>query len=178
MRLLALDIAATTGFAFWPSERPMPECGSHKIRCDYLGERAAKFVDWLAPLIAAKEIDVLAIEAIVPMRGATSLDALEWLYGCSWRVKELCWRRNIQLLRVGVGQWRSFFIGRAHAPREIEKPKRRKWLKDAVKEKCRERGWSPCDDNAADALGLADYVRAKLDPDYGAATTPLMESAA
>jgi len=65
---------------------------------------------------------------------------------------------------VGVGTWRSFFIGHARAPKSIPKPNdRRKWLKAKVMIECFNRGLEPKDDNAADALGLMFYCLSCLD---------------
>lgn len=58
-----------------------------------------------------------------------------------------------------VNSWRSAFIGRAVAPKEIKGDKaRRAWIKNAVIRACETRGLSPANDNEADALGVLFWV--------------------
>lgn len=58
-----------------------------------------------------------------------------------------------------VNSWRSAFIGRSSAPKEIKGEKvRRDWIKAAVIRACEMRGLSPANDNEADALGILFWV--------------------
>jgi len=64
--------------------------------------------------------------------------------------------KNLQQpIAVGVNSWRSAFIGRSMAPKEVRgESERRKWIKAATIAECRRRGLEPKDDNQADALGI------------------------
>jgi hypothetical protein len=58
-------------------------------------------------------------------------------------------------IAVGVNSWRSAFIGRSMAPKEVTDYRdRQKWIKDAVIRECERRGLKPPDANAADACGI------------------------
>jgi len=56
---------------------------------------------------------------------------------------------------VGVNSWRSAFLGRSVAPKEIKDPKeRRDWIKSETIKHCERRGLKPENDNEADAVGI------------------------
>lgn len=58
-------------------------------------------------------------------------------------------------IAVPVNSWRSAFIGRSAAPKEIkEYAARKKWIKQAVMHECARRGLSVANDNEADAIGI------------------------
>lgn len=58
-------------------------------------------------------------------------------------------------IAVGVNSWRSAYIGRSMAPKEVKgDAERRKWIKAATVAECRRRGLEPADDNQADSLGI------------------------
>lgn len=76
---------------------------------------------------------------------------------------EFCERCQIeQPVFAAPAEWRKSFIGRSIAPKEVgagmEKPKkdkvRREWIKNEVLKNCTLRGFSPQDDNTADAIGI------------------------
>lgn len=186
MHLLALDIASTTGFARHGPTMLRPDCGSEKFSGP-LGRRAHEFETWLEDNLAlfrggdyaaVGPITALAIEAPISTSGLTNLDTQMWLLGAHVIARKLAHQHQLKLAIVGVGTWRSFFIGRASAPKELEKNERRKWLKRAVIEECAKRGNNPKDDNAADALGLLEYCRACLDPRSGMSPDDLFAEAA
>jgi hypothetical protein len=133
-----------------------PDHGAEKF-VGPLGARAYSFEHWLQDNLHAFPIQSIAIEAPVPVRGKTSLDTLAWLLGAHVIVRKLAHDYDLDLAIIGVGTWRSFFIGHANAPRIIPQKERRKWLKSNVIAECQNRGIEPKDDNAADALGLLFY---------------------
>lgn len=57
-------------------------------------------------------------------------------------------------ISVGVNSWRSAFIGRSQAPKEVTGSEaRRKWVKAAVLAECKRRGLNPTNDDESDAIG-------------------------
>lgn len=178
MRILALDVATCTGFAQWASGQEWPTYGSQKFVAADLAVRATLFVDWLLPLLSAQGTTDIGIEAPVPVRGLTNLDTLVWLYGCYWRVREIAERRRITVWPVGVAQWRSCFLGLTFAPKSIDRAKRSQWLKRRCVDECRARGYAPKDDNAADAIGILEYVRCMTDEDFARASRPQLRKVA
>lgn len=58
-----------------------------------------------------------------------------------------------------VNSWRSAFIGRSAAPKEIADTKaRREWIKAETIKACKMRGLSPKNDNEADAIGILFWL--------------------
>ena len=144
------------------------------------------FENWLTHIVRARRICTIAIEGAVPVKGLTNLDVLLWLRGTELIVRKTVAANNMKLMIVGVGTWRSYFIGRAHAPKAdsetgelLDTPnKRRKWLKQRTIKRCRELSYDPQDDNAADALGLLEYCLACFDPKNGMDPNELYAEAA
>lgn len=166
MRVAALDVSSTTGFALWLGEG-WPQYGAQKFKAADLGERATEFSDWLASIVTAHGITDIGVEPPVPvMTGNTNIETETWLKGAFLRVLEISHRRRLNVWRVHESSWRSHFLGVTRAPKDVGKTKRRQWLKRACIEECRARGFDPKDDNAADALGILSYVRAMSDADY------------
>lgn len=160
MRVLALDIAATTGWAF--SDDRIKRSGARKFGLE-LGEFADGFEAWLLEIIRLYQPELIAVEAPVPVRGKTRLDIQMRSYGAHAIVHKTCRRLNIRLLNVDVGAWRIRFIGRARAPKEIDgkKPKahqRRAWLKKAAVAECERRDWPVSSDDEADAVGVLSFA--------------------
>lgn len=71
-------------------------------------------------------------------------------------VELLCERKGWEApVDVPIASWRKSFVGRSMAPKEVVgSDLRRKWIKDAVLDKCRERGLNPETDDVADAIGI------------------------
>jgi len=160
LRILALDIAATTGWAF--SDEKTKRSGIKSFGLP-LGEFADNFEAWLLAVIAEYQPDMIAVEAPVPVRGKTRLDIQMRAYGAHAIVHKTCRRKGIRLENVDVGKWRKEFIGRARAPALLDgkKPKahqRRAWLKKAAVSECERRGWPVSSDDEADAVGVLSFA--------------------
>jgi hypothetical protein len=145
-----------------------PECGSESFADLPLGARGYAFRHWLTDNFKTFDIDCLAVEAPLPLRSKTNQHSIRWLYFANGIVHTEAHDWQMQLAEIGVGTWRSYFIGHAHAPKEIVgQNERRKWLKGEVLSECRARGNNPYDDNAADALGLLYYVKSCVENELG-----------
>lgn len=188
MNLLALDLASTCGFALDADDidtTDNPEYGSMSFDGGP-GARALAFENWLTGVVKDRHICTIAIEAAVPVRGTTNLDALLWLRGSELIVRKIAAAHKLKLMIVGVGTWRSFFIGRAHAPKRapntgeaLDTPaKRRKWLKQATMRECFNLGFHPRSDNESDALAILTYCLACFDPKNGMDPNELYAEAA
>lgn len=160
MRVLALDIAATTGWAF--TDDKIRASGAQKFS-SALGPFADEFETWLLALIERYSPDLVAVEGLIPIRGQTRLVIQLRAYGAHTLVHKACHRYGIELQSVDVGRWRKQFIGRARAPQEIGGHKlashqRRSWLKKTALAECERRGWRAATDDEADAIGVLSFV--------------------
>lgn len=171
--ILALDLGSRCG---WARENgPGSTAYGSERFTGALGTKALAFEEWLRIAIFNGGVGTIAIEAPVPVRGKTNLDTLAWLLGAHVIVRKSAVKYDRRLIIVGVGTWRSYFIGCAHAPKvdpvtgQLLKTAhtRRMWLKNQTIKECKARGHAPRDDNSADALGLLYYCRACLDPKNG-----------
>lgn len=191
MNILSLDIASVTGWALDADDvdsSDNPEYGSIKF-AGSLGIRAFVFERWLERIVTDRRVTTLAIEAPIPASGNTNMDTQLWLYGAFVTARKFAAARKIPTMVVSVQTWRSFYTGYARAPNVDPETgevlagtrnagKRRAWIKKKTVAKCREHGWNPEDDNAADALGLLTYCLACFDPKHGMDPAELYAEAA
>jgi hypothetical protein len=169
--LLALDLAKVTGFALWHPTMQIPEWGK-RVFDDNQNIAQAEFYNFLTRQIVDRKVDTIAIEA--PFVSLQQIVAVERLYGMRGIVRLVCGLRpGIKFMSVTTGEWRKHFLGVVRAPKDVDPKKRTKWIKQKAREKCEERGWVCKSNDEADALGVLDYARAKLDFNYGTKTTPL-----
>lgn len=174
-RILALDLATVTGFAYGkPGERPKtgsvrfgrvgdPRPVSYRAYREWL----RKMLDGPATVRAADYFDLVVFESpsmSVMHTGKTNVDTLKKLIGFSEHTEELC-HGIVELREANVAQVRAFFLGSARIKREE--------AKRLTIRKCAEYGWEVGDDNAADAAALWAYQVSCLRPDIGQNMTPL-----
>lgn len=179
MKILALDPAAKTGWAF-SNGGPHVASGVAQFKAKQFGARCKEYRQWLVDMVKEHDVDLVGIETMY--KGVNSNETTEkWLRALNIIAHEVCATRNIEIEEVAINAWRSVFVGVTHAPKwvgaDLPKQKRqyeaRKWIKKRVIEECQSRGWSPKDDNEADALGILEFVRRKHDHDYAVRTAPL-----
>jgi hypothetical protein len=132
--------------------------------------------DWLKAQIVMNEITHIVHEAPFVNTAKVNAQTIEKLYGLRARLLELCYRHGITRSEVPVSQWRAHFIQHRTAPKYLKAANRRKWLKEEVSKECRARGWPARTDDEADALGLLDYERCRLFPDFAVNTCPLFSA--
>jgi hypothetical protein len=178
MRILALDIATTTGWARWDSGLNRPHADEVKLKAADEAKRFAEFAQWLRAKLIADQIDHLAIEMPVPQRnGMTNLGTLQTLHGLRAIAMALGGAINIPIIEVNNQEWRQHFLGQRVAPKSVPKDKRSAWWKKQCVKRCEELGWTVKGHNAADALGVLDFVRCTRDFSYGAASGDLFRQA-
>lgn len=146
--ILCLDIATVTGWAVSQPGRNGPLYGSHQIVQGTIGEDMGHafvaFRDWLADMLTVHAPDDVWFETPIPSKN--SLQTMRFLMSLPAFVEELthrhglpCWERECATVRKAI-------LGRGNA----KKPDVLRW---AVL-----KGYSPQDDNAADALLLLAFA--------------------
>ncbi len=162
--LLALDLATTTGWAvamppYAPAPTPMEqEAGaampkrfsgskSFKAYAGNIGRVMDQFGIWLPELITVHQPDMIVFEA--PFAGAVrNANTGRMLFGFCAMVEMIAYRQKIRCLECNNATVKKHATGSGRAQKV-----------DMIKA-ARDRGWEPKDDNAADALWLADYAAA------------------
>lgn len=166
--ILALDLARRMGWSYG-TPGTLPRHGSVTLGppgsdIDTIG---AAFVRWLTDFKKLNPVDVLYVEAPVSashMAGKTNATTLLNLYGLYALSVVIGKMAGIGKRRIAsVQHVRKHFLGTA---RPADKKK-------AVIARCRQLGWQPEDDNAADALALWDFACAVEAPGVAIATAPL-----
>ena len=166
MKLLALDLATTTGWAFGePGGRP--SSGSERLAragssVEVIGGALLK---WSFNFIQAQQPDAIVWEAPLKLPHDT-VDHLEINLGLPAIVGAVGNRLGVTMFRkASVQQVRLFFIGTANAKRDQ--------AKELTMRRCRHFGFTPVDDNEADALAVWHYQAALMNPAVGTNITPL-----
>ena len=178
MHILAIDPATNTGFARF-------EFGTSRVVSDVvsfdaeLGAFNRQYRRWLTDQIKLYSITDVVIEAAILPTGNTNIITLKKAYAINMNTHDIAKALGCSVTEIQNGSWRAHFLVGRSAPKEQRgKGKLSRWYKQAVKDRCAERGWPIRDDNEADALGLLDYARAQLDPAYAVHSTPLFEGIA
>ncbi len=179
MRVLALDPATCTGFAFGDGSG-IPESGSVRLRYGEDSEPddiAAGMAAFLLRQIRAYKPDLIIVEAYLPpgtqMHQAPVISSL-LLHGA---IAAMCGLYRISLTTCTAAQFRKHFVGRSTAkPRSKgartakAKAEDRRANKQIVIDRAKLLRWLPesCnDDNRADALAIWSYgigMYSKYDP--------------
>lgn len=179
VRILALDTSTNTG---WAHDGLLQDCnvpayGTLRLN----GWKPADVSASYATLMAFVRRTVEAIEATHVVierpltvyahsgwKGANArkdpdlANALLGFVAVSEGMAQLC---GAKPLLVTPSTVRKHFIGNGAHPEP----------KLAVMRRCRQLGWRPQDDNAADALACWDYAKSVLDPGWASRTTPLFQ---
>ncbi|MGD9884601.1 MAG: hypothetical protein AB7E70_21660 [Hyphomicrobiaceae bacterium] len=171
--ILALDLATTVGWASaapgyravlpisarhgvqeWAANLALMRSGSHRIAPPGAGlpEFFHAFDLWLADMITVHQPDLLIFEAPIIAGGKTSVETARKLMGLAVLTELTGYRRSIPKVREeNVITVKKHWTGHGRADKRM--------MIDAA----RQRGFEPADDNAADALALADYAAAMIE---------------
>lgn len=170
--ILSLDIATRAGWAFGrPGE--YPRSGSVRLAPpgSSNGTIGRGMLRWLTDFITVNQPSMIYYEVPLDPRHMgkkTTFATARILLGLPFLVETVAEARGIFKLReAGVQDVRKHFCG---TPRPADK-------KAAVLARCRQLGWRPEDDNAADALALWDFACAIEAPGAAIATAPLFQPA-
>ncbi|NIA72296.1 crossover junction endodeoxyribonuclease RuvC [Pelagibius litoralis] len=150
--LLCLDLATSTGFAFW---RPgANRIASGSFRLPRTGPDVGWFVDEfeqrLSEMLGFHKPELVVFEAPLLRGGQTSIDTARKLMGLAIMTEFVCRRAGVKYLEANNASVRKHFIGKGRGER--------KQLKAMTIQACRERGWDPANDDEADALALLSYA--------------------
>ena len=152
--VLALDLSLTTGWAFGsPDETPI--CGIWKLPRFIPGAAYNELQRVLTDACAALRPGLLFVEA--PIMDYTQ-DSHRLLLGLSAHVDSLGQQLSIPVREEHVGTIRVRTIGTCRFPKETPNQSGSQAAKAGVYKWCRAQGWSPPDDNAADALVCWKYA--------------------
>jgi crossover junction endodeoxyribonuclease RuvC len=175
--ILALDLASRTGWALGRVDDPRPLCGSLRFAREgaSMGAVFCGCRQWLVSFLAAnRDIKLIVFEApMVPqiMSGRTAMNTLRHLIGLCAVVEELSYSLGgYDVREARVSDIRAHFIG--------SNRHKRAEAKELTLAACRRLGWTPADDNAADALALFHYQASILDPKLALQTSPLFRRTA
>lgn len=141
MTTLALDLGTTTGFA-WRNANGVIISGTWSLKpgkYDGGGIRGARFLQHLNHMNADGFIKHVVYEAV---RRHVGTDAAHVYGGLMMTLQTWCENNQIPYEGVAVGTIKKFFTGRGNAS------------KNEMIAKAREIGYSPVDDNEADAIAL------------------------
>ena len=171
-RILALDLATETGWAFG-APGTTPRFGS--LRFGAVGTGRAQvyraFRVWLNNWIVMEQPELVVFEsAALPMamQGRTNANTIKMLIGMCEHTEELCHDR-VELREAMASQVRAHFLG-SNRFRGAE-------AKRLTIECCNRLGWPVANHNAADALALWHYQVCCLRPDIAARANPLFGGA-
>ncbi len=171
-QILALDLAARTGWALGATLDRAPQSGS--VQFARTGASMAAILSgcrrWLDDfLIVNPAIKIVVFEApllSLHLAGRTNVNTSRILIGLAAVVEELlCSRGGYDVREARVSDVRSHFIGSNRHKRAEAKA-----LTIAA---CRRLGWLPVVADAAAALALWHYQAAILDPRLALQTSPL-----
>lgn len=102
-----------------------------------------QFAVWLDKSITEKKPSVIVYESVfINFRRVTSMRLSEMRGVLEMTAKA----RKLDIFEVNNKTWKKHFTGKGNAEKH-----QTIWM-------CRQRGWAPGDDNAADALGILDYA--------------------
>ncbi|UQR66190.1 hypothetical protein LRP30_13440 [Bradyrhizobium sp. C-145] len=170
-RILALDLASRTGWAVGYPNEDKPHSGSVRFAREgaSMGAVFAGCRQWLNEFLATEnDIKLVVFEApMVPqhMAGRTNAEIIRVLIGLCAVVEEFTYARGYDVREARVSDVRTHFIG--------SNRHKRKEAKSLTMDACYRLGWTPSDDNAADALALWHYQAAMLEPSLAVQTSAL-----
>lgn len=176
MRIAALDLSKTsTGWAAFDSEGSgKPIYGSWVLGSSFTsnGGVFAKLHECMADLHSILPFDICYIEeAINPsqLQGFTNIQSLRLASGNAAHAESFCYAYGVRFMPLNVGVWRGPFIGKMEQQqakaeaRALSKEKgKRVSARDTLKRlsvaRAKQLGFTPKNDDEADAIGILDYA--------------------
>ncbi len=144
MKILALDIATKTG---WKTSTASGVWDLKPKRGESEGMRVVRFKSKVREMIGMEGIDLIAYERPAGMHKASIMVASE-MVGV---LKDLCIELGVELSCYSASEIKKFATGKGKAN------------KDAMIAAAFELGFSPQDDNEADAIHLYNLVKKEID---------------
>lgn len=157
MAVLALDLAAQCGWALYANGMERPFFGSQRLKrpLGTNGEQLEKLRKLIADQHQMHGLTDIVYEA-QHIAGNVDPQTVYGLIGMGAMCEWFAHRIGARSFCVDIGTWRKHFLGRGSF-----KPSggmtARQIAKQRCLDSCREYGWHPSDDNAADACGVLDF---------------------
>ena len=159
-RILACDLSkASTGLAGWDGIASRPVVISKKLGEPSLttpGRVFARLHHMMSDMwITMGGFDVIYVEKpldVSVMAKAQNFEAPYLLYGLAAHAASFAEAKGARLHLAHLNSWRAAFIGKQ------KRGTKRQTLKDLTIERCRQLGFTPRNDDEADAIGLLDWA--------------------
>ncbi len=156
--ILALDLSKrSTGWALWERDSDSARFGTWVLGSEFTSRGATykKLRRQVADLSSLVTISHIFFEEPLrqdQLQGHTNIESLRVLTGLAATAECLGEELGCRtVMPVSNKTWRALFIGRQ------KRGTGRETLKDLAKERCRQLGMKPKNDDEADAIGLLDY---------------------
>lgn len=167
MKILALDMASTVGFAVDGAKIVPPLTGTYRLYSggQALGTAFYLFQGWLYDMIEQHEVELLAFEAPIMTR-TDNTTLIQLLFGLSTCAMAMAGAHRIRYQPADIQKTRRHFIGNGRAPEP----------KPAVMARCHQLGWTPHNYDESDACAVWDWAKANFDRknyDNATSTPPL-----
>lgn len=150
--LLTLDLAGRLGFCKWKPGLA-PKIGTFKLPDvidDNFGKRLSTYRKWLVGVIEAEEVEHCVYEDNIMVPGRDNLRKLKLMISLTMITEEVCHSKNIGCSSVSIGEWRKHYLGSGKYSTEQ--------AKEYAMNKAKTAGFNPQHHDAAEALGIMDYV--------------------
>lgn len=167
--VLTLDIASATGWACWEGPGRL-RYGTYRLPAGgRMGRRLRAYGFWLDGMLSVTPVERLVYEAPLLRsvgENQTSIQTAQLLMGLVAVTCLVAEGRDIAIVEPANNQTvRAHFLGSARG--------RRDELKRRCIDMCRAYGWSPKDDNCADALAILHWTLHRNRYDHDLPATPL-----
>lgn len=159
--VLALDQSPRKiGFAIGRRDMLTPITGVHELpagRNGAHGPMLSHARDWLDTQIKVYHITKVCFETpfLPSIGGRATWAVMNKLIGV---IELVCDDHEIKCVETTPDNWRRHFIGICRAPKDIQKTRRRAWLKERAMQACAARRWVVKTDDEAEAAGILSYV--------------------
>lgn len=177
--VLALDIAKhRTGWAVNSPSWPRPFWGTYDLAGEWdrhEGKRLSQWRRFLLSKIEQHGVTYMAVEAFFIDLKSFNYNGtvpMAQMHGIAMQVAD---EKGIGCGAAQTRAWRKHFLGADSAPKFINGGRERTdWLKDKALKVCASRGWLCSVHDEAEALAIADYTMAVLDPNYAHRIGPVV----
>lgn len=158
MAYLALDAATKCGWALWAPGMTKPAHGVFRLPpdADELGRPLEVLRSNLRDLHNLHGLTHIWYES--PIVRHPNIKTIQKLCAMTGMIEWMSYKLDAHCRQVMQQSWRKYFFNIGTGKTEI--------LKRAAIEACHLRGWEPADDNAADALGILEFMLTSLRVDF------------
>lgn len=144
--VLALDLSTKCGWAVG-RDFEAPRYGTWILPTEHggIGKRMSAFAASLEDAIQVMQPELVIVEAPLPPQAQTAMASARIQFGLAAVAEMIALEQSVECEEARADDVRKLVFGRSRLPKE------------QIVQWCRDQGWSPPDDNAADALALLRY---------------------